>query len=129
CTGMADDGMVNVGQRVRGGHAAEGVVLVGFSSYRGSVIAGREWESPWEQMQVPPGRFGSWEDLLHWANPADKLLVFGPEHRTGPLAEPRGHRAIGVVYHPHREHGNYVPTVLPSRYDALLFLDQTTALH
>ena len=42
----------------------------------------------------------------------------------------RGHRAIGVVYHPEYEHfGNYVPTVLPRRYDAFLFLDETTALH
>jgi erythromycin esterase len=41
----------------------------------------------------------------------------------------RGHRAIGVVYHPEYERGNYVPTVLPRCYDALLYLDQTQALH
>jgi len=41
----------------------------------------------------------------------------------------RGHRAIGVVYHPEYEHyGNYVPTVLPRRYDAFLYLDRTAAL-
>ncbi len=40
------------------------------------------------------------------------------------------HRAIGVVYHPEYEQfGNYVPTVLPRRYDALLYLDRTRALH
>jgi erythromycin esterase-like protein len=38
----------------------------------------------------------------------------------------RGHRAIGVVYRPEYEHfGNYVPTGLPRRYDALLSLDLT----
>jgi len=43
--------------------------------------------------------------------------------------EERGHRAIGVVYHPEYEaYGNYVPTVLPRRYDAFLFLDRTEAL-
>ena len=48
--------------------------------------------------------------------------------RTG--EEPRGHRAIGVVYDPAYEaFGNYVPTVLPRRYDAFLFIDQTQALH
>ena len=44
--------------------------------------------------------------------------------------ERRGHRAIGVVYHPGRERfGNYIPTVLPRRYDAFLYLDQTEGLH
>jgi len=34
-----------------------------------------------------------------------------------------------VVYHPEYErHGNYVPTVLPRRYDAFLFLNETQAL-
>ena len=41
----------------------------------------------------------------------------------------RGHRAIGVVYHPDYEYGNYVPTVLPRRCDALLFVDSSQALH
>ena len=37
--------------------------------------------------------------------------------------EERGHRAIGVVYHPDLEHlGNYVPTVLSRRYDAFIYL-------
>jgi erythromycin esterase len=41
----------------------------------------------------------------------------------------RGHRAIGVVYHPEYErYGNYVPTVLPHRYDALLYIDESHAL-
>ena len=45
------------------------------------------------------------------------------------LLEEHGHRAIGVVYHPEYEHfGNYVPTVLSRRYDALLFLNETQAL-
>ncbi|RYY89962.1 MAG: erythromycin esterase family protein, partial [Chitinophagaceae bacterium] len=40
------------------------------------------------------------------------------------------HRAIGVVYDPDRErYGNYVPSVMASRYDAFIFIDRTTALH
>ena len=38
-TDMASDGMVNVGQLVRDRHGEEGVVLVGFATHRGSVIA------------------------------------------------------------------------------------------
>ena len=37
--------------------------------------------------------------------------------------------AIGVVYRPqYEQYGNYVPTNLPQRYDAFLFIDQTEAV-
>ncbi|HWG46302.1 MAG TPA: erythromycin esterase family protein [Gemmataceae bacterium] len=129
-TDMAEDDMVNIGQLVRESHEREDVVLVGFGGYRGSVIAGQQWDAPMETMTVPAARPGSWEDILHQAGPANKLLLFSEASRTAPLMEPRGHRAIGVVYHPKYEHlGNYVPTVLPRRYDAFLYFDQTEALH
>ena len=122
--------MVNVGQLVRERHAGEGVVLVGFGSHRGSVIAGDEWEAPMESMPVPPAREGSWEDVLHRAGDADKLLLLDDVRDDDDFLEERGHRAIGVVYHPERERfGNYVPTVLPRRYDAFCYIDETRALH
>jgi erythromycin esterase-like protein len=128
-TDMADAGMVNLGQLVRERHALGGVVLVGFGSYRGGVIAGDEWEAPMERMEVPPARPGSWEDVLHQAGPADRLLLLERPRRPRPLLEVRGHRAIGVVYHPAFERlGNYVPTVFPRRYDAFLYIDQGEAL-
>jgi erythromycin esterase len=78
---------------------------------------------------VPPGRAGSWEDVLHRAGAADRLILLDAAREDESLLEERGHRAIGVVYHPDRErYGNYVPTVLPRRYDAFLFLDETQAL-
>ena len=47
-----------------------------------------------------------------------------------PLLESKGQRAIGVVYNPsYEKYGNYVETILPIRYDALLFIDETHALH
>jgi erythromycin esterase len=128
-TDMQADGMVNVGQLVRESHSPDDVVLVGFGSHRGSVIAGRAWEAPMQRMPVPAAKPSTWEDVLHQAGERDKLLIFEPQHKTGLLAGPRGHRAIGVVYHPDHEYGNYVPTVLPRRYDAFLFLDETHALH
>jgi erythromycin esterase len=129
-TDMADEGEVNVGQLVRESHGQEGVVLVGFGSYRGTVIAARQWEAPMERMRVPPGREGSWEDVLHQAVGADALLLFAGRELEGGMLEPRGHRAIGVVYRPeHERFGNYVPSVLPRRYDAFLFIDTTRALH
>src|SRR5204862_1219142 len=74
-TDMADDGMVNVGQLVREQHGGEGVVLVGFGSHYGSVIAGRQWEAPMERMAVPPARKGSWDHVLHQAGPRNTLLL------------------------------------------------------
>jgi erythromycin esterase-like protein len=125
---MAEAGMVNVGQLARERFGAEDVVLVGFGSHRGSVIAGAEWGAPMRRMQVPPAREGSWEDVLHRAGEEDRLLVFTDDGPDG-LLELRGHRAIGVVYEPAYERfGNYVPTVLPHRYDAFVYLDETQAL-
>lgn len=126
-TDMADDGTVNVGQLAREAYGRESVALVGFGSHRGSVIAGSRWDAPWEEMAVPPAQPGSWEDVLHTAGPTDKLLFF--DNPSDEMLGWRGHRAIGVVYRPPFERfGNYVPTVLPERYDAFLYLDRTTAL-
>jgi erythromycin esterase len=128
-TDMAAEGELNVGQLVRERHDKDGVVLVGFSSHRGTVIAGDEWGAPMQRMQVPPGRAGSYEDALHRIGGDDKLLVFPASAPIPELLEPRGHRAIGVVYRPQYErYGNYVPTVLPRRYDALLHVDVSSAL-
>ncbi len=129
-TDMAASGMFNVGQLIRHQHAEDGVVLVGFSTYRGTVIAGDEWAAPMRVMSVPPGRPGSWEHVLHESAAGNRLLIFDRKRPSHLMLEPRGHRAIGVVYRPRYEaFGNYVPTVLPKRYDALLFLDETRALH
>lgn len=135
-TDMAHAGMVNVGQLVRASHGErpterDGVVLVGFGSHRGTVIAGAEWGAPMRRMRVPEARPGSWEDVLHRAGAHDALLVFSGAENGGlsGLDAPIGHRAIGVVYDPRAERrGNYVPTIVPRRYDAFLFIDETHAL-
>lgn len=125
---MASEGMVNVGQLARQAYGQRDVALVGFSSYKGSVIAGQFWDAPWQRMPVPAARSDSWEAVLHEAGDNDKLLLF-PEN-SHELTAWRGHRAIGVVYRPkYEQYGNYVPTILPKRYDALLYLDETAAVH
>ena len=128
-TDMMSAGMFNIGQLARDEHETDGVVLVGFGSHRGSVIAGEAWGAPMQRMKVPEGRAGSWEDILHQSG-GDQLLIFGREGLSDEFKEVRGHRAIGVVYKPENERfGNYVPTILTERYDAFLFLDETEALH
>jgi erythromycin esterase-like protein len=134
---MASGGMVNVGQLVRQARGEEGVVLVGFGSHRGKVIAGDEWGAPMQRMHVPEARDGSWEDVMHAAlaggdgSQDAALLVFEDADDGGiaELDEPIAHRAIGVVYDPdHERWGNYVPTIIPRRYDAFIFVDETHAL-
>jgi erythromycin esterase-like protein len=128
-TDMARVGMVNIGQLARERYARDDVVLVGFGSHRGAVIAGDAWDAPMERMAVPEARAGTWEDLMHRAFAGeDALLVFGEQAKGSPLRQTRGHRAIGVVYHPESESGNYVPSDLAARYDAFLYLDETRAL-
>jgi erythromycin esterase len=133
-TNMASAGMVNVGQLVRQAHGDEGVVLVGFGSHRGSVIAGEEWGAPMRRMRVPDARPGSWEDIVHTgigAEHRDALLLFDEARAEGivQVEEPLAHRAIGVVYDPDHEHwGNYVPTLVAQRYDAFIHVDQSRAL-
>ena len=130
-TDMTRAGMVNVGQLVRQSHERAGVVLVGFGTHRGTVIAADEWGEPMERMPVPSARGGSFEEAMHDAGVGDALLLFDASDDGGVagLDEPLGHRAIGVVYDPsHERWGNYVPTIMPRRYDAFLYIDETRAV-
>ncbi len=128
-TDMASAGMVNIGQLARERYGPDMVTLIGFLTHRGHVIAAHGWETPWYHLPVPMAAPGSWEDVFHLARPADQILVLGPEVATPPMRTVRGQRAIGVVYHPRYERfGNYVPTDLPARYDAVIHIDSTHAL-
>jgi len=129
-TDMYEAGMVNIGQLAREEYGEENVYLIGFSSYHGSVIAGRNWGTPMEKMEVPAAQKGSVEELLHRDDPRDQLLLFRKAEDARRFMKTIPHRAIGVVYHPEREKpGNYVPSRLPLRYDAMIFIDETRALH
>lgn len=130
-TDMASEGMVNVGQLLREQYSKEGVVAVGFGSYKGSVIAGRNWGDEMRKIKVPEAVEGSWEHAFHLAsNGKNRLLLLDKLKEEKSVSSHIGHRAIGVVYNPeHERFGNYVPTILPKRYDAFIFLDETTALH
>jgi erythromycin esterase-like protein len=129
-TDMRHENMVNVGQLAREAYGAKDVVLVGFGSYEGTVIAADTWEAPMQRMQVPPAKPSSVEAILHNDGLGDQLLLLDEPEVRERFNRKLGHRAIGVVYHPERERfGNYVPTLLPSRYDAFIFLDKTQALH
>ncbi|MCI4443891.1 MAG: erythromycin esterase family protein [Lentimicrobium sp.] len=130
-TDMASEGMVNVGQLLREQFADDGVVAVGFGSYKGSVVAARSWGDTMRKIRVPNAVEGSWEnDFHHACLGKDRLLLMNKIKNEKCVAGPIGHRAIGVVYNPeHERFGNYVPSILPERYDAFIFIDETNALH
>lgn len=131
-TNMAGHGMVNLGQLVRMAHEREGVAIVGFGTHHGSVIAAEEWGLPMRRLRVPDAREGSFEDAMHRAGARDALLLFDGSDDGGivGLDHPIDHRAVGVVYDPRAERwGNYVPTIVPRRYDAFVHVDRSHAVH
>jgi erythromycin esterase-like protein len=129
-TDMTTEGMFNIGELARLAYPAEDVVLLGFGSYKGTVTAGHAWGAPMQTMIMPEARKNSWEYLLHTAGQNNKLLMM--EDFSGDLFMENhlGHRAVGVVYQPqYEQYGNYVPSILPLRYDAFIYIDETTALY
>lgn len=129
-TDMGAHGLLNIGQLARQLYGKNDVVLVGFGSHSGSVVAGDHWGAPMRNMEVPSAISGSFENTLHTAIGGNALFIVNEnEELRNILSEKMGHRAIGVVYDPARERGNYVPSNIAERYDAFLFIDQTNALH
>jgi erythromycin esterase len=129
-TDMMDEGMYNIGELVRTKFGEGSSFLVGFGTYEGRVTAGSSWGAPMHDVAVPEARESSWEYLLHKAGAYNQLL-FMDELANTPFNNKRiGHRAIGVVYRPaYEQYGNYVPSTLPQRYDAFVFINKTKALH
>lgn len=128
-TSMKKAKELNIGQLAREVYGEDHVALVGFGSYTGSVIAGYSWGAPMMKMNVPPARRGSWEDLFHAAEARNRIFLTQQFRNDNECTKLRAHRAIGVVYNPQSEGGNYVPSNLVERYDAFIYIDRTQALH
>jgi erythromycin esterase len=129
-TPMKHSDTINIGQLAREAWGSENVYLVGFGSYKGSVIAGDAWGAPMQKMPVPEAKRESVEAQLHAESTANRYLLFRDRDTAKLFQKPIPHRAIGVVYNPERERmGNYVPSVMANRYDAFIYLDETKALH
>lgn len=103
----------------------EDVFIVGAGLYAGEVLAAQVLGAPVSKMEVPPPLENSWEDLLHRMEPKDKIVIFD----QNPMwEEARFQRDIGLMYMQGRDYLNYVPVKLSKSYDALIFVDQSTAL-
>lgn len=129
-TDMRLNGTINVGQLVREQLSHLDPIIIGFGSYQGTVVAGSEWGAPMRNMNVPKAIEGSWEHLLHQTGKGNQLLFLDELKGNELFNTAIGHRAIGVVYHPNFEKiGNYVPSILPNRYDAFIHIDTSEGVH
>lgn len=128
-TAMSQRGMVNIGQLMREDQGSENIFILGFGTYSGTVVAARQWGAQKQVLDVPEATEHSAEGKLAMIDNEVFVLFFDRESYPEILLEPIGNRAKGVVYNPESEHlGNYVPTVLPKRYDAFVFIRETNAL-
>ncbi len=132
-TNMRKTGMVNVGQLAREQYSENETVIVGFGSHTGSVMAGDDWGSTMQEMEVPAAKTGSIEDYLHKISEDNRLIIFDRSKESLNIDDEFNrfvqHRAIGVVYQPKSEENNYVLSHFNRRYDSFIFIDRTTALH
>lgn len=128
-TTMRYQNMVNIGQLSRHTLGADEVFITGFSTNTGRVNAGSSWGSAMQQMRIPEAIEGSYENIFSQIRHEQLYIIFDDKDRNHhELMQFRDHRAIGVVYNPRQEAGNYVPTILPLRYDAFIFIRETSPL-
>ena len=127
-TAMSAAGEWNVGQLVRERAGAEHALLVGFTTYAGTVTAAHEWGGPPERQTVKPAREDSYEGLFHRSRLDRFYLALGDPALEG-LRAPLLERAIGVLYRPQTEYAShYFEASLPAQFDALFHLDETEAI-
>jgi erythromycin esterase-like protein len=126
---MSERGELNVGQLVREKHGND-AVLIGFTTYTGSVTAASSWDGPAEQMRLRPALNESFEALFHETGMADFLLLLRQNKFLGSILErERWERAIGVLYLPQSERiSHYFHARLAKQFDAVIHLDETCAL-
>jgi erythromycin esterase-like protein len=127
-TQMGESGELNVGQLVRERYGRE-AVLIGFSTYRGTVTAASDWDGPIERKVVQPALADSYEALFHQVGISRFLLTWKDKRVVDELHDRRLERAIGVIYLPKTERvSHYFYATLPAQFDAVLHFDETHAV-
>jgi erythromycin esterase-like protein/predicted phosphoribosyltransferase len=122
-TELGQAGEINLGQLVRERAGAESALLIGFTTFSGTVTAASDWDRPAERKRVRRALPGSWEELFHGRD-EDRFLV-DPARIPGRRIE----RAIGVVYRPETERAShYFQARLADQFDAVIHIDETHAL-
>jgi erythromycin esterase-like protein len=128
-TEMSTRGELNVGQLVREQYGRD-AVLIGFTTYSGTVTAASDWDAPAERKNVRPALAGSYETLFHATSlPMFEIDLRGNHAAAQQLLGPRLERAIGVIYRPDTERiSHYIYARLPEQFDAIIHFDHTRAV-
>jgi erythromycin esterase-like protein len=128
-TEMGRLGEWNVGQLTRE-RMGDKAMLIGFTTYTGTVTAASDWDAPAEWKQVRPALAESFEALFHTVGIPDFLLPLrGNDRIVEALDQPRLERAIGVIYRPETERAShYFEAWLPDQFDAVIHIDETNAV-
>jgi len=128
-TDMGAAGELNVGQLVRQRYGDD-AILVGFSTYTGTVTAASDWGAPPERKRVRPALSGSYEALFHATGlPRFLLTLRDGGSVVQALRQRRLERAIGVIYLPQSERiSHYFNARLPDQFDAVIHFDETRAV-
>jgi len=127
-TQMGVRGEWNLGQLVRQRYARD-AVLVGCTTYEGTVTAASNWDAPAERKWVRPALPGSYEALFHDVGLERFVLFLSGVHRLASLGQPLLERAIGVIYRPETERmSHYFHASLLVQFDAVLHFDRTRAV-
>jgi erythromycin esterase-like protein len=129
-TQMGDGGDCSVGQLMREQFGRE-AVLIGLTTYSGTVRAASEWDHAPEQKLVVPADPASYEALFHEiGQPRFLLSLREGTPAAEALRDPKLERAIGLIYprDPEFLH-HYITARLSDQFDAVVHLDQTTAVH
>jgi erythromycin esterase-like protein len=128
-TEMGQAGELNVGQLVRERYGKD-AVLIGFSTYSGTVTAATEWDGPAERKRLRPALPDSYEALFHELDFGRFLIILRDGGTAiAPLRRPRLERAIGVIYRPATERlSHYFSARLPEQFVAVLHCDERRAV-
>ena len=128
-TQMSRRDELNVGQLVRQRHGDD-CVLVGFSTYKGTVTAASGWGGITERKRVRSGMEGSYERLFHEADAGNFMLVFRDHPELAhDLNKGLLERAIGVIYLPETErYSHYFFADIADQFDVVLHYDETRAV-
>ena len=128
-TEMGRQGELNVGQLVRQKYG-DATVLVGFTTYTGTVTAATNWDEPGERKRVRPALPESYERAFHDTGIPNFFLDLqnGAGHARL-FDDERLERAIGVIYRPESERvSHYFHASMRDQFDGVYHFDESRAV-
>lgn len=127
-TEMSQRGEWNIGQLARSTYGDD-AVLIGLTTYDGTVTAASDWDAPAERKEVRPALPDSYEALFYGVDCPAFFLTLRDKSAMQVLDEPRLERAIGVVYRPDTERqSHYFHSRIAHQFDAIIHFDRTRAV-